>query len=332
MQVGKRPTGKQEHDASETKRSASKSIGRPAGSGATATTVSSSQRAPPQQDRVVQPGAEGVLIQNVTTQSGHQDGLGPRAGSSGLSMRLQGNHPGLPSSVQKALSGVPREGSKRKRSESSSPSPSSSSAGLSGRSSSDERADLEEMALKHERTLEAQPNELKNFLKIRNAQPKPVGQLNGGAIRSRIVRDFQEVDVRPFLTQRTLLGPHAMVPGVDFVPYGKTIFGHVGWKGRAGLQREADKHIELFDPAVLQKVSALGVAQTDNFIRAYIYRNSHTSSDPAQSRSRGDVLMIDERQGLLVALSLNGSIKSARLEEPEALRNYLQDEKYKDLE
>ena len=332
MQVGKRSTDKREHDVSETKQSASKSIGQPAASGTTSSTVSSSQRAPQQQDRVAQPGAEGMLIQNVSTQSGRQDGIGPRGGSSGLSMRLQSNRPSLPSSVQKALSGVPREGFKRKRSESSSPSPSSSSAELSGRSSSDERADLEEMAPEHERTLEAQPNEIKSFLKTRDAQPRPAGQLNGAEIRSKVVKNFNQIDIRPFFAQKTLLASHAIAPGADFLPHGTTLFCHVGWKSRVGLGREAIKHTELFDPAVLQKVSALGASKTDNYIRAYIYRNSHTPSDPTQSRSQGDVLMIDERQGLLAAFSQNGRIKSARLEEPEALRNYLQDEKYKDLE
>lgn len=322
----------EKHEVSHTKEGQAAGIesSRPSASSSGSASSAGTQSPSHQRDRVARPGTEGTLIQNVSTHAQRTDGIRPQVGAGSASMRLQGGPSGYPRSVQKALDAKPPRSGGPSRGRSSSPEPSSVSESSRSGNSSRERSPSDGPS--HGQSIESEANEMKKFLASGIRQPPPAGVLDGEKIRESVQQNFHGEALSRLLVSKNSLNLHGLVPGQDFVAPGTRIFTRTGWTTEESLQREALKHPELYSPAVLEKVSVLGKSKTDNQLRAYIYRNDHLTKDSSQSRRRGDVLMIDEAQGLLGAFSRNGRIKTARIDSPEVLRNYIQDEKYKDLE
>jgi hypothetical protein len=245
------------------------------------------------------------------------------------------------SSVQKALSGSsrrqPRENDATR---SSSPPPSSSPEEKVFLSSSEEQKktiptsrapSLRALALaaQQRRMLQDEPNEMKLFL--RSGHQIKSDQLTIGASMAHSGSRRFEEDISHFIRHPRTLQEHTIPTGVDLVKPGTRIFREAAWGSVNHLTHEADLHPELYNTQFLRQVSNVAVSTTGPFVHAYVYRNNHAAVDPRQRRSAGDVMIIDERQGIFVALTKKGSIKSARFESPEALRNYLLDERMKDL-
>jgi hypothetical protein len=116
--------------------------------------------------------------------------------------------------------------------------------------------------------------------------------------------------------------PHTLEVTQVAVSRNVQVFGHTGWVSDKYFQRKAGKHPELRSKEVLDQVQVLGTRRTSDAVQAYVYCNTHQASG-GHGRAVRDVVMIDRRNGLMVAFTERREIKTARCMDPEEARLYL---------
>lgn len=218
MRLGKHPRDEHEHDVTHTNKPRASATGHPDSAIPAATTTKERQVPLQQRDRIAASGSEGSLISGVSTKAKQPDGLGSRATSHGLSMRLQAGPSGLPRSATNMARGSPSFSLNRSRS--ASPSSSSTLSSSSASSDSEILSNERVMPARQKMRLEQQ-SEINSYLRAREPLARPPSELDGESIRLKVTRNFDKTDLEPFIAAREARTPHHHEPADDFVPRGE---------------------------------------------------------------------------------------------------------------